>query len=141
MSYILCGSEKPVLPSPGPALCRRMCPKWRSAAASALPPEAQATPQDDADSGDEFARGCRHSWARLSKKVYEANPSVRPRCCAPLKVISLIGNGPVVEKILRHLKPWDRPVRPPLCPAGQSLRYEKENVDLDEAGQWPDATA
>ncbi|MBP1597568.1 MAG: transposase family protein, partial [Acidobacteria bacterium] len=59
--------------------------------------------------------------ARLIKKVYEADPLVCPRCCGPLKIISLIGDGPVIEKILRHLKLWDRPV------AGR-----------EEASQWPD---
>jgi hypothetical protein len=72
---------------------------------------------------------------------YEADPLVCPRCSGPLKIISLIGDGPVIEKILRHLKLWDRPERPPPCPAGRSIHYDKENVDFDEAGQWPDATA
>jgi hypothetical protein len=30
--------------------------------------------QDDFDSGEEFARGRRRSWARLIRKVYEAYP-------------------------------------------------------------------
>jgi hypothetical protein len=64
-----------------------------------------------------------------------------PRCRGPLKIISLIGDGPVIEKILRHLKLWDRPGRPPPRPAERSMYYDKENVDLQEAGQWPDATA
>ena len=97
--------------------------------------------QDGSDSGAEFARERRRSWARLIKKVFEADPLVCPRCSGPLKIISLIGNDPVIEKILRHLKLWDRPERPPPCPAGRPIHYDKENVDLDEAGQWPDATA
>ena len=97
--------------------------------------------QDDFDSGEEFARGRRRSWARLIKKVYEADPLVCPRCSGPLIIISLIGDAPVIEKILRHLKLWDRPVRPPPHPAGRSIHYDEEIVDLDEAGQLPDATA
>ena len=69
--------------------------------------------QDDSASGEEFARGRRLSWARLIKKVYEADPLVCPRCSGPLKIISLIGDAPVIEKILRHLKLWDPPQRPP----------------------------
>ena len=72
---------------------------------------------------------------------YEANPLVCPRCLGPLKIISLIGDGPVIEKILRHLKLWDRPERPPPSPAGRSIHYDNENVDFDEAGQWPDSPA
>ncbi|MBM4029601.1 MAG: hypothetical protein FJ280_30010, partial [Planctomycetes bacterium] len=93
---------------------RRACP---AASGSAWPPEAQATPQEGADSGEEFARARRRSWARLVKKVFEADPLVCPRCRGPLTIISLIGDGPVIEKILRHLKLWDRAERSPPPPA------------------------
>ena len=49
--------------------------------------------------------------------------------------------GQVIEKILRHLKLWDRPERPPPSTAGRSIHYDKQNVDFDETGRWPDATA
>jgi hypothetical protein len=111
-----------------------------AAPASAPPPEAQATLQDDADSGEEFARGRRRSCARLIQKVYEADPLVCPRCCGPLKIISLIGDGPVIEKILRHLKLWNRAERPPPRPAVRSIRYDEQIVDPDGAGRRPDAT-
>jgi hypothetical protein len=68
---------------------------------------------EDRGCADEFARRFRSSWARLIKKVLEADPLVCPRCSGPLTIISLIGDGPVIEKILRHLKLWDRPPRPP----------------------------
>ena len=78
--------------------------------------------------------------ARLIKRVYEADPLVCPRCSGPLKIISLIGDGPVIEKILRHLKLWDRPERPPPRPAVRSIQYDEPIVELDDATQWPDAT-
>jgi hypothetical protein len=76
------------------------------AAASAPSPAAEAPGRhrDDYDSAEEFARARRRSWARLIKKVYQADPLVCPRCSGPLKIISLIGDAPVIEKILRHLK-------------------------------------
>jgi hypothetical protein len=52
-----------------------------------------------------------------------------------------LSESPVIQKILRHLKLWDRPKRPPPPPARRSIQYVEEIVDLDEAGQWPDATA
>jgi hypothetical protein len=118
---------------------RRVSPR-PPASASAPPAGAQGMHPDGCDSGAEFARERRRSWARLIKKVYEADPLVCPRCSGPLKIISLIGDGPVIEKILRHLKLWDRPERPPPRPAARSIHYDEEIVDRDEARQWPDAT-
>jgi hypothetical protein len=80
--------------------------------------------QDGSDSSAEFSRKRRRSWARLIKKVYEADPLVCPRCLGPLKIISLIGDGPVIEKILRHLKLWDRPERPSPSPPPATFHYE-----------------
>jgi hypothetical protein len=53
----------------------------------------------------------------------------------------LIGHGPAIEKILRHLQLWDRPERPPPPPAMRSIQYDEPIVDLDDASQWPDTTA
>jgi hypothetical protein len=76
--------------------------------AGPLPPR-----NEDPGCADEYARRLRSSWARLIKKVCEAEPLVCPRCSGPLKIISLIDNAAVIKKILRHLKQWDRPERPP----------------------------
>ena len=62
----------------------------------------------------------------MIKKVYEADPLVCPRCSGPLKIISLIGDSPAIEKILRHLKRWDRPEPPPPSPVGRSIHYDRE---------------
>jgi len=103
--------------------------------------EAPAMHREDTDSEEEFARARRRSWARLIKKVYEANPLICPRCSGPLKIISLIGDSPVIEKILRHLKLWERPARPPPPTPERSIQYDEQIVDLDQPGDSPDATA
>ena len=72
----------------------RRVPAQTPASPSAKPANLQLRRLDDSDSGQEFARGRRRSWARLIKKVYEADPLVCPRCAGPLKIISLIGDGP-----------------------------------------------
>jgi hypothetical protein len=62
-----------------------------------------------------------------------AAPLVCPRCSGPLKIISLIGDAPVIQKILRHLKLWDRPERPPPQSARRSVESDVKIADFDEA--------
>jgi hypothetical protein len=98
----------------------------RARHACSLPSQPGQSP----DSQDECARRMRRSWARLIKKVYEADPLICPRCKGPLKIISLIDTPKVIEKILRHLKLWDRPERAPPPPPPRTLHYD---FDLDAA--------
>jgi hypothetical protein len=76
------------------------------------------------DVDDDAAHGMRSSWARLIKKVYEADPLTCPRCGRLMKIISLIENPVVIEKILRHLKLWDQPERLPPTPPPRTLHYD-----------------
>ena len=50
------------------------------------------------------------TWARLIRKVYEADPLVCPKCrsnnCGPMRVIALIDDPGVVRRILEHLGRW-----------------------------------
>jgi hypothetical protein len=78
------------------AQARRVSPRPPTSA-SAPPAGAQGMHPDGCDTDGEFARERRRSWARLIKKAYEADPLVCPRCSGPLKIISLIGDGPVIE--------------------------------------------
>jgi hypothetical protein len=93
----------------------------------------------DGGRADEFARQVRSSWARLIKKVYEADPLVCPRCSGPLKIISLIDDGPVIEKILCHLKLWDRQERPPPTAPDTSIRYDPDIPRSEDVSRWSDA--
>jgi len=118
----------------------RRVPAGAAASVPAPAAEAPGLRRDDSNSAEEFARGRRRSWARLIKRVYEADPLVCPRCSGPLKIISLIGDAPVIEKILRHLKLWHRPERPPPPPAERSIQYAEDISGFDEGSQWPDAS-
>ena len=100
------------------------------------PPAVPLPPgNEDGACTDEFRRHVRSSWARLIKKVYEADPLVCPRCSSPLKIISLIGDGAVIDKILRHLKLWDRQERPPPPAPERSIQYDPEVIVFDELDQ------
>jgi hypothetical protein len=50
----------------------------------------------------------------LIRKVWAADPLACPKCGGRLRIISFIEDPEIIEKILRHLKLWDLPARPPL---------------------------
>ena len=55
---------------------------------------------------EEIATRARASWARLIKKVYEVDPLECPKCKGPMRVIALINDACVVQRILKHLGLW-----------------------------------
>ncbi len=76
----------------------------------------------------EFATRARAAWARLIRKVYEADPLECPKCHGPMRVIALIDDPPVVQRILEHLGLWQPeamerspPVPPEAWPANASF--------------------
>ena len=66
----------------------------------------------------ELSRAAKAAWARLIKKVYEVDPMLCPRCGAEKRVMAVIEEAPVVERILRHLGGWN-PRRPGQAPPGE----------------------
>ena len=67
-------------------------------------------------------------WARLIRKVYEVDTLERLDCGASMRIIAVIDDGDIVERILGHLEVWGPvpdPVRPsgpdPPCPDGETL--------------------
>ncbi len=54
----------------------------------------------------EFATRARSAWARLIRKVYEADPLECPKCKKPMRIIALIDDPPVVRRFLEHLGLW-----------------------------------
>jgi hypothetical protein len=46
----------------------------------------------------------RHRWAELLRLIYEVDPLVCPRCGGPMRVVALIQDPKVIDKILRHLR-------------------------------------
>lgn len=53
-----------------------------------------------------FATRAKAAWARLIRKVYEADPLECPKCKGPMRVIALIDDPGVVRRILEHLGRW-----------------------------------
>ena len=65
----------------------------------------------------EFATRAKAAWARLIRKVYEADPLECPRCKGPMRVIALIDDPPAVRRILEHLGRWASEAAGPGPPA------------------------
>ena len=59
-----------------------------------------------AETVSEFAARAKAAWARLIRKVYEADPLECPKCKGPMRVIALIDDPGVIRHILEHLGLW-----------------------------------
>ncbi len=62
-----------------------------------------AGPGASADTVSEFVPRRRASWARLIKKIFEVDPLLCV-CGAEMKIVSIITDSRVVDRILRHLE-------------------------------------
>ena len=71
-------------------------------ARSAVPPNVDQAPED----AQAVAARARSAWARLIHKVHEVDPLVCARCDGLMKVIALIDDAQVMERILTHLGIW-----------------------------------
>ncbi len=84
-------------------------------------PPAQATQPAVCEAGCAHHRAVRLSWAKLLKRVLEIDMEHCPNCGGQLKIIAVILEAPVIEKILTHLGLQAR--APPRAPArGQALQ-------------------
>ena len=104
----------------------------RSKRAAALAPSPVAQEREVAQ---EIAARARSTWARLIQKVYEVDPLECPRCKAPMRVIALIGEADVIQRILKHLGLWAPPQwaaqnerAPPAVKAGVEAPIHADNV-------------
>jgi hypothetical protein len=82
---------------------------------------AQAAPPAACEANCAHHRPVRPSWARLLERVFEIDMEHCPNCGGEFKVIAVILEPPVIEKILTHLGLQAR--APPRAPArGQALQ-------------------
>ena len=64
-------------------------------------PVTQAAANLETASG--FASRAKATWARLIRKVYEADPLVCPKCNGPMRVIALIDDPTLVRPRIRSI--------------------------------------
>lgn len=61
---------------------------------------------------EDFSRGeAKRRWAELIRLVYEVDPLVCPRCGGQMRVMALIQEPAVIDKILRYLREKGRDAR------------------------------
>jgi hypothetical protein len=61
----------------------------------------------DAETASQARQAAKAAWAKLIRKVYEVDPLLCPKCGAQMRVIALIEDHAVIERILSWLGLWD----------------------------------
>ena len=77
-------------------------------------------------------------WCELIKKVYEADPLLCPNCHHKMRIIALINESDVVERILRHLRLWNKGVRvlPERAPPKLVERILEPWLEVEDPPGW-----
>ena len=79
------------------------------------------------------------NWARLIQKIYEVDPLTCPQCRGVMRIISIIEDQEVIDKILRHLGLWPTKQRPPHKPKALELQIDYSDSQLtDYEDAFPD---
>ncbi len=73
------------------------------------------------------ARQARQAWARLIRKVYLDDPLTCPRCGKPMRIVAVIEEPRVINRMLTHLGLPQRAPRPP--PARHNLEGYQTSWD------------
>ncbi len=70
------------------------------------------------------------NWARLIQKIYEVDPLTCPKCQGSMRVISIIEDQEVINKILGHLGLCQTNQRPPPKPKSLELQIDYSDSHL-----------
>jgi hypothetical protein len=63
----------------------------------------------DTEAPNAARQAAKVAWAKLIRKVYDVDPLECPRCGAQMRVIALIQDPAVIERILAWLGLWEPP--------------------------------
>ena len=75
--------------------------RTRNALSQDLSQTTSSCPENDVK---EPSSPSRASWARLIRKVFEVDPLLCKKCGAEMKIIAVITEPAVVDKIIRHIQ-------------------------------------
>jgi len=74
--------------------------------------------EPDPESTSQARQAAKAAWAKLIRKVYEVDPLICPQCGAQMRVIALIEDRAVIERILS----WLGLCEPPQASAARGAR-------------------
>ena len=90
------------------------------------PAQADCQPDSESEHAEsDFLRSRRRSWARMIRRIFEVDPLLCPDCGGQMKVIAVLTDPEVVDRILRHIK------------AKQEKEKEQEQAPPAPRGQDP----
>jgi len=72
--------------------------------------------EDPREKDSDFAKARRKSWARLMRKILEVDPLLCPKCGSEMRIVAVITDPLVVDRILGHLATRDAQARAPPDP-------------------------
>jgi hypothetical protein len=79
------------------------CNRSRVTARAAQDKSDRAAQAGSGGEDSEFARETRRSWSRLLRKIFEVDPLLCS-CGAEMRIVSIITQPRIVDRILRHLQ-------------------------------------
>jgi hypothetical protein len=69
------------------------------------PAKAEGLPTSEGEHAEsDFLHSRRSSWARMIRRIFEVDPLLCPDCGGEMKVIAVLTDPEVVDRILRHIK-------------------------------------
>jgi hypothetical protein len=69
-----------------------------------------------AEAGPPALSDVRRRWAELLRRIFAVTPLRGPGCGAPMRVVAVITQPPVIDRILTHLRRPVPPARRPRAP-------------------------
>ena len=87
--------------------------KSRGMRGDAIVHKKQSGQVKDQKQTTEEQRHYKKKWAQLIRKVFEVDPLECPACGGKMRVISIIYEKDVIQKILEHLNLWEQDLSPP----------------------------
>ena len=87
--------------------------------------ERPESEEPEAEIQHQARQAAKAAWAKLIRKVYEVDPLLCPKCGMQMRVIALIEDPAVIERILSWLGLWQ-----PLPSCGPSPPGERGSLPL-----------